>query len=277
MRKGKDKEMEIRVEEVKLPEKIQWNYEELKAQLGKKLQDYKGLVVTEDAIAPAKKDVADLRKLSKAINDDRIARQREYMKPFELYKSQCGDLIMMIDSVVKEIDDQIKGFDEKQKQEKLEKIKELFSSFGFQPWVSFDRLYDPKWLNKSTTMKSIEEELRTRQHSIGEDVLAIDKLPEFSFEALEVYKTTLSLTEAIAEGQRLADIQKRKQAAEAEKAAQTQTAAPTNPSDDLLSAAASKDIPEPGEWVKFEACLTMDAALKLKRFFHENGIQFRAI
>ena len=72
-------------------------------------------------------------------------------------------------------------------------------------------------------------------YQIGTDVVTISKLPEFKFEAMEVYRKTLDMNQAIQEGQRLADIQKRKleaermeaerKAREAEEAAKQQTAA----------------------------------------------------
>ena len=51
---------------------------------------------------------------------------------------------------------------------------------------------------------------------IGNDIATINNLPEFSFEAREVYVKTLDIAKAIKEGQRLAEIQKRKNAYEEE-------------------------------------------------------------
>ena len=45
---------------------IQWNNEELKAEISEKMQDYKNLVFTEETIKEAKKDRANLNKLKNA-------------------------------------------------------------------------------------------------------------------------------------------------------------------------------------------------------------------
>ena len=54
-----------------LPQKIEFNFEELKADLIPKLDYYKNLVVSEDGIKEAKADKANLNKLAKAIDDKR--------------------------------------------------------------------------------------------------------------------------------------------------------------------------------------------------------------
>ena len=55
-------------------------------------------------------------------------------------------------------------------------------------------------------MQSILEQIRSDEETI-------EKLQEFSFEAMEVYKKTLNLSQAIQKGQELADIQRRKEEA----------------------------------------------------------------
>ena len=52
-------------------EEIKWNNEELKAEIAAKMRDYRGLVFTEESIAEAKKDRANLNKLKSAFEDER--------------------------------------------------------------------------------------------------------------------------------------------------------------------------------------------------------------
>ena len=51
---------------------IEWNYDELKAELVKKLEYYKGLVYTEDQIKEAKADRAKLNALTTAIDEKAV-------------------------------------------------------------------------------------------------------------------------------------------------------------------------------------------------------------
>ena len=71
--------MELKVNEVAVPEQITFNYEELKQELTEKVSMYETLVYTDDQIKQAKADKANLNKLKKALNDERIRREREYI------------------------------------------------------------------------------------------------------------------------------------------------------------------------------------------------------
>ena len=56
---------------------ISLNYEELKRELAAKVEPYKGLIVTEDAIPTAKADLANIRRLMKALDDRRKEVKKE--------------------------------------------------------------------------------------------------------------------------------------------------------------------------------------------------------
>ena len=64
--------MELKTEDIKALEPVKFNYEELKKELTEKVENYKNLVYTEENINMAKKDRANLNKLKKAINDEKI-------------------------------------------------------------------------------------------------------------------------------------------------------------------------------------------------------------
>lgn len=66
-------------------QEIKWNNEELKTAIVKKMEDYKGLVFTEETIADGKKDRADLNKLRGAIDNER---KRIKMKTVTMYPYQ---------------------------------------------------------------------------------------------------------------------------------------------------------------------------------------------
>ena len=158
--------MELRVNEVAIPEKIDFNYEELKAELTSKVSFYETLVYTDDQIKDAKADKANLNKLKRALNDERIRREKEYMQPFNVFKAQINEIIGIIDKPIAVIDEQVKAFDEKRKAEKQKAIEELFATIGFQNFVTLEKIWDPKWLNASVSMKSIEGGCTPFSHSV---------------------------------------------------------------------------------------------------------------
>lgn len=195
---------------------IQWNQEEVKAWVAARVQDYKNIAYTEDQVKDMKKDRADLNKLRTAFESERKRLKKVCMEPYNLFEQQVKEVVALIDEPIQLIDSQLYELEERRKQQKKKDIEALFYTIGFQTFVTLDNIFNQKWLNASVSLGKIEEQMKSIMYKIGTDVATIGNLPEFSFEAMEVYKKTLDLNKAILEGQRLAEIQKRKQQYEEE-------------------------------------------------------------
>ena len=284
--------MELKIQPYAPPGAISFNFDELKRELQEKVAVYQTLVYGNDEIKTAKSDRAKLNKLKKALNDERIRQEREYLQPFNEFKSKINEIISIIDKPVAMIDAQVKNYEEKKKEEKQEAINALFAAKEFPEWITVGQIQDKSWLNATTSMKQIDDNMTGWKNRIETEQKTIESLPEFAFEAMEIYKTTLDMAKAIAEGQRLADIQKRKKEAEAaaekmraeaearRKEEEARKAAEQAGADMAEGYAAGvKSHPEDngGAWIKFEAYLTIPQAQALRAFFIENGIEFRAI
>jgi len=231
---------------------IVFNYDELKANLTTALADYQSRVYTEDNIADAKEDRAKLNKLAKAINDERISREKEYMQPFNTFKEQAKELCDLIDTASSGIKEQLDAFEEKRINEKKERIESLFAEvvslydFGFL--LSLEQIFNDKWLNKGTTEKTIISEITERCEQIVKDIAVIRKMPRYAFEAEEAYKTCLDLNKALEEGERMASVQEAK------------------------SKVVADDDSESYE-IAFKATLTKGQAKALSLFCQVNGIK----
>ena len=220
------------------------------------------------------------------------------MKPFNQFKSQINELIAIVDKPIAVIDERIAAYNDEQKAQKKKAIEELFASIGFQSFVTLDKIQDPKWLNASVSMKSIEEQMRSRMYEIGDDVLTLHNLPEFGFEATEVYKQTLDINKAIKEAQRMAEITKAKAEAEAKKKAaeesrkaeeerkakeikeEQRVIVQTEPHEQAVTPqepVQSADSTQERMVVRFEVLLTTEDAYALKEFFKSRSIEFKAI
>lgn len=208
--------MELKVKEVTLPEVIEFNYQELKNELVKKVSMYETLVYTDENIKEAKSDRANLNKLKKALNDERIRREKEYMQPFNDFKSKINEIISIIDKPVAVIDKQVKEYEEQQKQAKMDAIKELYTTIEHPQGLKLEEIFDSKWLNASTSMKSIQEAMTAAVAKYNADLETIRLLPEFAFEAEQIYISTLDLQKAISEAKKMSEIAKRKAEREAE-------------------------------------------------------------
>ena len=277
--------MELRIEPITMPEVIEFNFEELKEQVTKKVAMYKNLVYTDDQVKEAKADRAALNKFVKSLSEERIRVKKQCLKPYEEFESKINELTAIVNEPIQLIDKQVKEYEEKQKAEKLESIKELFATIGFQSFVKLENIFDQKWLNAGTSMKKIEDFMNEKKFQIGNDVLAINRLPEFSFEAMETYKQTLDLSKAIQEGQRLADIAKRKAEHEAELAQrQAERKVVEQSADQKRDAEAPQqsdvvqvDQKQDKQWIRFAALLSTEDAIALKAFFTSHNIEFKAI
>ena len=271
--------MELKVKEYELPAPIEFNFDELKAEIADKVKMYETLVYTDDEIKSAKADRANLNKLKKALNDERIRREREYMEPFNEFKAKVNEIISIIDKPIALIDNQVKEYEEKCRADKHAEIEATFDGIASRPsWLTFEDIFDKSWLNASVSMSSIANEMSDKLNKIDADVETIQSLPEFNFEALEVYKSTLDINRAISEGRRLADIQKRKEEQarldaerRAKEAEEAKAAAPTS-----CQPAEPVDVwtGESKTWIGFKALMTVDQALELRKFFEARQIIF---
>lgn len=277
--------MELKVNEVVIPDSIQFNYEELKQELTEKVGMYETMVYTDDQIKEAKSDKANLNKLKKALNDERIRREKEYMKPFNEFKARINEIIAIIDKPVAVIDKQVKAFDEKKRQDKMEAIKKLYEESEHPEWLELEQIFNERWLLASVSMRQVQDGIEGWLNEINSNLGILAELPEYSFEAIEMYKSSLDVKKAISEGKRLAEIQKRKEEQERlQKEAEERAEAKAR--EELVEAhmpepePAQKVTTEPVEqsqWISFRALLTVPQAFKLKRFFEENKIEFQPI
>lgn len=273
---------ELRISPIKTGEINIENYDEAKAYIMDKVETYKNAYYSEDQKGLAKDDRARLNKLKKAISDMRISKKKEYLEPFNDFEEKMKELAGLTDEALEQIDEQIKVFDEKRKAEKQKAIEELFATIGFQNFVTLEKIWDPKWLNASTSMKSIEEQMRSRMYEIGDGVFTLSRLPEFGFEATEVYKETLDINKAISEAQRMSEIAKAKAEAEARRKAEEERKAQEQDAEKQRAAMAQamtppEDVQPQKMVVKFEAELTTEDAVALREFFQSRNITFRAI
>ena len=204
--------MEIRINDLSLPEKIIFNYEELKEGISAKVAHYKNLVYTDDQIKEAKEDRANLNKLKKALNDERIRLEKEYMIPFNTFKAQLNEIIKIIDEPVTMIDSQVKEYQENKKEEKRKEIVAYFDSVKekLPDEIGLESIFNTKWLNESVSMKSVKKEIDDIVCKIQVDISTINDLGELSFYALEKYFKSHNLNDSILFAKEQIELEKKK-------------------------------------------------------------------
>ncbi len=201
-----------------IPEKIDFNFEEMKAELSDKLAAYNALVVTEDSIKSAKADKANLNKLRTAVEDKRKEIKKLCLAPYECFEKQCKEIVTLIDQPIKSIDGQIAVFDQKLQDEKWEQIsgyykaevKELISV------VPLEKIVSPKWKNKTESLETVCNGIGDTLDRIRTELETLDEScpEEFRDQVKDVYLKKYSLAEARQEYKRLEE--RKRQLAEME-------------------------------------------------------------
>lgn len=277
--------MELRVNEVQIPENITFNYEELKQELTMRVSMYETMVYTDDQIKKAKADKAQLNKLKKALNDERIRREKEYMQPFNEFKTQINEIIGIIDKPVAVIDAQVKAYEDKQKQDKMELIKALWEEQDVPEGLTLEKVFDERMLNVSYTMSHVKQKMLDDIKRFNRDMETLANLPEYGFEAQQMYISTLDITKALNEAHRLSDVAKKKAEYEAEQSrlkAETETVKSKTTENDCNTVETNettdvKNADENKQWVSFRCQLTVEDAQALGQFFKARNIAFEQI
>lgn len=153
--------MQLLVSEVKEQEKITFNYEELKIALTEKVSTYKNLVYTEEIIITAKADRALLNKLSKAINEEKKRVKNLLLEPYIDFETKCKELMEIVDNASASIDNQIKSFEEVEKNNKLQQILEYWIQHAgeYAEVIEVDKLVRDQWLNKTYSLSKVHDDI----------------------------------------------------------------------------------------------------------------------
>lgn len=281
---------------------ILWNADEISEEIEKKIGYYKTLVYTDTQVVEAKKDRATLNKFIAALK----AKDREIkdlcLAPYEEFHARMLQIIKQVEEPAAIIDQQVKAFEEEQKRKKRSDIEALFAGKGFQPWVSLDKIWDPKWLNKTYSLKQIDEDLNKTMYKIGEDIFLINRQGAGVQAALSEYKRSLNVTDAVRAAQRYVEAKMAEEASAKATApapvigidetneeipGQTRLNDFMNPPEPEMNALARAiettcppDVPavEPErKEIFFKVFVTREQLGMLNRFLKENGFVFRQI
>ncbi len=276
-----------------LPQKIEWNFDDLKAQISPKLDYYNNLVVTEDGIKAAKSDKAKLNQLVKAIEDKRKEIKRTCLAPYEAFEVQCKELVGMIQAPIAAIDTQIKVFDDARKQDKYNQLRQAFDDYvteqELREFIRFDEILNPKWANVSQKTENLKLEITDHVDRIKAALNAIrtqyaDKpyLSAIISEYQKRYNLTSAMQYAETLRQREESERKRKEQQENERRKQ-ETAQPepkSEPVPEQVAVTAPRETvttpPQIGS-AAFLATCTREQMIALRDYMKSAGIAYRVL
>ena len=130
-------------------------------------------VVTENNYKDAKKDRADLNKLVKQVSDARKSFENKAFDKWKTDKNKIMDFEKEVKGYSEELAKGMEVFDEKEREEKRVQIFEAWESLLEERNSDFYDLtpkFNEKWLNKTTSAKSIEDDLKAIHDKITQDL-----------------------------------------------------------------------------------------------------------
>lgn len=270
--------MELMIKPFKAGDTINWNYEELKKAVEEKVKHYETLVYTNENIIEAKKDRAELNNFMKVLTNKRIEIKKQCLGPYMKFENQMNEVIEIVKKPQMIIDKQVKEFEELQKAEKMNMIENYFDSLEKPFKFSLDLIFNPKWLNKSYSFKNVQKDIQDKLQEIEQSLQSIRMIPQFAFEAEEMFKKTLNYNIAINEAAQMAEIQKKKEQAERIRKEEEEKAQQLKGIQEGIAQIAKEEVnEEKKQWCSFAANLTLNDALALKEFFNSRCIEFKAI
>lgn len=278
-----------------IPAEIGFNFEELEAELKRRLEHYNHLVVTEDAVKDAKDDRANLRKLREAIDARRKEVKKQCEAPYKAFQAKVDKLTALIDAPIAAIDGQVKKFEEQEREAKRKEIEAAYAELvpeERREIIPLDRIMDKKWLNKGTTMKSVREDIATIDRRTYVDISFIDAAadPQYLTAVRAKYIETLDVNKAMDHQVALKAAEERFRQQEelrAQRAAQAAARAGQVPQEEKRPAEpiqqpVREPAPQPSSSEKLyslrlEFHLTMDQANALKQYLTDNNIKYTKI
>lgn len=213
-------ELMIMVEDMKFPT-INWNREELETQISEFREGYADAIIqTDEDYKAAKKDRAEINAVLKKISDQRIQVKKAVMKPYEVFEKELKDAQSDLEDIQKKIASTIKEYEDEQSEKKLNWIKDVFARAiegKDMDFLTLERIFDKKWMNKSSKEEDIEKAINARVDTIRNNLLWIAEVEDTTIRATarKQYEETLEFGAIV---RLVADIKRRRE--EEEKKAQ---------------------------------------------------------
>lgn len=167
--------------------------------------------LTDSNIKQCKTDLADARKVVKALDQARIKVKKELLEPYQDFEKKVKALQKIIDDADKRLRDQVKEIEEKERLEKKDAIREIFDKRVAMYDIAqyFDNPFElwltPQHLNKSMSLTKVEKDMTQWLERVQKDIDTIKSMDDADM-ILTDYIMTLDINEAIERNQRRKEV-----------------------------------------------------------------------
>lgn len=244
-------------------------------------------------IDQAKKDKAALNKAAKALNAKRLEIEKEFMKPFGEFKEVVTETVKLIGECSAKIDIVVKQNEQQYKNKKFADIRTYFDRVNVN-LVDFNKVFNPSWLNKTASLKSVCKEIDATLARIDGEIESLKSVSPEDFDVLRTYyMDTLNISSTIQyanrlkeqrERARIAEENRRKSEEEANRKAEEAKAHHQEPShiqpqpEPVTMQAQAQTVSKPELYTRaFKVTATKEQIIALGDYMNEHGIDFEKI
>ena len=189
-------DIKVEVGEIQFP-----GFPTLKASIETLTQAMVTVEVNEENIQQSKKLVAKVRKETNFLQDEVRRVTKFYEKPLEDFKEDVKELTNLVKQAEEVIRSQVRGLEEKERQEKEDLIEELFDKrsqqYNLQGVLGFTDFWKREYANKTFSMNKVEEEMVEWLGKVEKDLDFLSEQGERAYKYIAEYKDTKDVVTAM--------------------------------------------------------------------------------
>ena len=191
-------------------------YEEYKEKAQAIAEYINSMSVDETNMKETKQTLAKARKLTDRLNRVRIDMKKDLLKNYTVFENQVKEIVRIVDDADVQLRAKVRELEEIERNRKLSEIREIWDKRVAQyPIIekampdAFDRWITPQHLNKTTTMKAVENDMTdwinktyndmATAASMGSDYLAAYAWKGDLAQAIDMVKASREVTESVEE------------------------------------------------------------------------------
>lgn len=255
------------------------NYEPLKAMALEQVSAYKSLIVEEDGIASAKTDCAKLRKAAKNASDLRISIKKEHEAKISKTLEQLKELTDIFNDAASSIDNQVKEFDEKRKDEKRSAIENIYwdNIKDMGKFLPLQAVWNEKWLNKGYALDAITKEIKAQVAAVEDGIKTIQLLgTKYESQMISAFLEAYNMNDALKKKAELeqidAEMERRRKAQEEEQQNEEQVSEQEEPQK-------QEEVPqeEPRYRLAFEVFGNHEQLTALVDYLRGSGLDYKRL
>lgn len=247
---------------------VNGNYAEVEKSLKLVLKKYQTIEFAETDLIDAKNVRAKLNGFKKVMDDQRKDVKKKLLEPYTPFEEKIKSLIALVEEPRLYIDEQVKGFEQNQKDAKEKLIDSLVEARNKDLQIDPNLIKQDTWLNAGCVVSKIKKEIEAVFEAIEKDLRAVETLnSEFVDDLKKIILGGGDINDVLSEKARMDAV--RDKVLEPKKEAAAPVSAPVSKT---VSSRVEKEI-------SFDIRLTCTKTKKekLKDFMKENSIKFEQI